>query len=201
MAMTTAERRQKQLERAKAAQKRAKDKALAKLNDPEEQQKRRDKQRAAAQRARDRAKEKASAPKATRRKLPQSKGLKGRSPSAEERRIMDAFGALPCMACAQQGRYSPVVSLHHIDGRTKPLAHARVLPLCAPHHDTPAEKDAIQVYPDLVPIHARGTLGGKAQWRAHNGHELELLAQCYARAGIAEPDSLFSGSYHSERCE
>ncbi len=193
MAMTTAERRQKQIETAKAAQKRARDKAIAKMNDPIEQEKRREKQRAAAQRAYERAKEKARIAKPKPRKVKpiKSKGLKGRAPSAEEKRVMDLIGTLPCIACAQHGRHSPVISLHHTDGRTKPLAHMRVLPLCAHHHDTPADKAVIAQYPDLIPIHARGIVGGRAQWNAHNGLESQLLKVCFERLAIEWPDGFF----------
>ncbi|EAM2773464.1 recombinase, partial [Salmonella enterica] len=49
-----------------------------------------------------------------------SRGLKGRTPTAEERRIANALGALPCIACYMHGVISEEVSLHHISGRTAP---------------------------------------------------------------------------------
>ena len=64
------------------------------------------------------------------------------------------------------------VSLHHVEGRTKEWAHAKVLPLCAHHHDTPAPSHA----PDeLTPIHR----GNKKEWIELNGTEEELLKQVY----------------------
>ncbi|WP_244428802.1 Ref family recombination enhancement nuclease, partial [Escherichia coli] len=45
-----------------------------------------------------------------------SRGLKGRSLTADERRIQTAIGTLPCIACHIHGQHSPVVSLHHIFG-------------------------------------------------------------------------------------
>ena len=59
-----------------------------------------------------------------------SRGLKGRTPTAEERRIANALGALPCIACYMHGVISNEVSLHHIAGRTAPGCHKKQLPLC-----------------------------------------------------------------------
>ena len=44
-----------------------------------------------------------------------------------------------CIACRIDGRINHQVSIHHIDGRTKPYAHSNVLPLCAEHHQTGGE--------------------------------------------------------------
>ena len=60
--------------------------------------------------------------------------MKGRTPTAAERRHMDKVAALGCIACRKDGLHNTVVSIHHVDGRTKPGAHMRVLPLCAGHH-------------------------------------------------------------------
>ncbi|HDI3137188.1 TPA: hypothetical protein PMB18_002178 [Vibrio cholerae] len=118
---------------------------------------------------------------------PASKGLKGRKPTVDEQRVMDAFGKLGCIACLMKGRLRPLVSIHHTDGRTKPFAHYRTLPLCENHHDTPAEKSVIDMYPDLIPIHAKGKVGGKKEWYKQNGSEAELLKACYKLAGITPP--------------
>ncbi|NRB39917.1 MAG: recombination enhancement function domain protein [Pseudomonadales bacterium] len=64
------------------------------------------------------------------------------------------------------------ISLHHIDGRTKPGAHAKILPLCRYHHQVQPPN---QSYPDLFPIHG----SSKHQWEDVNGTEQELLTQCY----------------------
>jgi len=64
------------------------------------------------------------------------------------------------------------VSLHHVDGRTKEWSHAKVLPLCAHHHDTPAPSHAPE---ELTPIHR----GNKKEWVELNGTEDELLKQVY----------------------
>lgn len=60
--------------------------------------------------------------------------MKGRTPTAEERRWMDKAGQVGCLACLQLGLHTPHVSLHHIDGRTKDGAHLRTIPLCYAHH-------------------------------------------------------------------
>lgn len=203
---------EKQIERAKAAKARQIERQREKMNNPEYQAEQREKQRQQQIRARERmlekqqsaeykekqkqkaieqaerAKAKQSAKPAPKKKA--SKGLKGRAPTAEEKRIMDALCQLPCVACLRHGQETNLISFHHIDGRTKPLAHAKGIPLCAHHHDTPADKLVIEKYPYLVPVHARGTVGGKAQFNKHNGTELELLKMAYSLAGIEMPEGL-----------
>ena len=110
-----------------------------------------------------------------------SKGLKGRTPSALEKILANKIGDIGCICCLNKKWYTSdmaeqestkFVSLHHVEGRTKEWAHAKVLPLCAHHHDTPAPSHA----PDeLTPIHR----GNKKEWIAFNGTEEELLKQIY----------------------
>lgn len=106
---------------------------------------------------------------------PKSKGPKGRTPTAEEARFMDRIACLGCVACAKDGIINPWVSLHHIDGRTKPGAHMLVLPLCAPHH----QQD------DSDPVGRVSVHGRKAEFVARYGTELELLAEAKQKLGIA----------------
>jgi hypothetical protein len=96
---------------------RARAKQIAKMNDPEEREKRFKKQLQQQERQRqiERQKAKAVAKKPTKKIA--SKGLRGRTPTAEEKRIMDAIGRLPCIACWLHGRENPVISLHHVFGR------------------------------------------------------------------------------------
>jgi hypothetical protein len=101
--------------------------------------------------------------------------MKGRAPTAEEQRFMDAIASLGCVACAKDGIANPWISLHHIDGRTKPGAHLLVLPLCAPHH----QQD------DTDPLQRISVHGNKARFEARYGTQLELLAEAKARLGIA----------------
>jgi len=97
-----------------------------------------------------------------------SRGMKGRPPTAEEKRFMDQMGTLPCIACLKDDWTNHVISLHHIDGRTKPGAHFLVLPLCGPHHQQD-DTDLRQ----RISLHGR-----KATFQARYGTERELLAEC-----------------------
>ncbi|WP_408603419.1 Ref family recombination enhancement nuclease [Salmonella enterica] len=158
------EQRAKRLQQAQRQQQRAREKAAS----PEYRQKKLEKARQSEQRRRERA---ASAlPKKTRT----SRGLKGRSLTAEERRIQDAIGKIPCIACHLHGKHSPVVSLHHIFGRTAKDAHKYVLPLCKWHHQHAAPAEIREQYPWLVPVHADGKIGGKADFIRHNAEEMTL---------------------------
>lgn len=94
--------------------------------------------------------------------------MKGRTPSSTERAYMDRVASIGCIACRIDGHYTPEVSIHHIDGRTKPGAHFRIIPLCAHHHqDSPEgrEKGFIAVHP------------WKAQFEAMYGKQECLLRQ------------------------
>jgi hypothetical protein len=114
-----------------------------------------------------------------------SRGLKGRAPTAAERVVMDALGKLPCIACMQHGKESLLISLHHIDGRTKPGAHLLQLPLCVYHHQHAAPDNVRAEFPWLVPVHADGITGGKAEFANYNGSEMQLMAKAYNLAGIS----------------
>lgn len=168
-----AQRRQKQAE--------TRERQLAKLRDPAAIAARREKQ---AQRQADKRERDQLAIRTPKRRA-STRGLKGRTPTAEEQRYMDAIGQLPCICCHLSGRYNPVISLHHTDGRTKPGAHKRQLPLCQWHHDVPAEPEQRARYPDLIPIHAKGAFGGKAAWEAYFGSQDDVLARVYVMAGLS----------------
>lgn len=93
--------------------------------------------------------------------------MKGRTPTAEERRWMDAAGQLGCIACRTMGIYQPEISLHHIDGRTKPGAHLMTIPLCYQHHQGGlGEGPFISVHP------------WKARFEEAYGSQRDLLAEC-----------------------
>jgi len=109
------------------------------------------------------------------------KGLAGRNATAIEKRLANKIGEIGCICCLNKNWYTTemqeqestkFISLHHIDGRTKPWAHAKVLPLCAYHHDVPAPSHAPL---ELTPIHR----GNKKEWVAFNGTEDALLKQVY----------------------
>jgi hypothetical protein len=106
-------------------------------------------------------------------KLPKpmaSRGMKGRPPTADEARFMSAIAGLGCVACRHDGWSNPDVSVHHIDGRTKPGAHLLVLPLCAGHH-----QDGTGTNPTLIAVHPY-----KARFEARYGAQLALLTECMA---------------------
>jgi hypothetical protein len=104
-------------------------------------------------------------------KLPKpmkSRGMKGRPPTAEEARFMDRMGELPCICCLKDGWENHEISLHHIDGRTKPGAHFLVLPLCAGHH-----QQGTGANPALIAVHPN-----KARFEGRYGTQMELLDEC-----------------------
>jgi len=99
-----------------------------------------------------------------------SHGMKGRPPTADEARFMSSIASLGCVACRKDGWHNPDVSVHHIDGRTKPGAHLLVLPLCAGHH-----QDGTGTNPTLIAVHPY-----KSRFEARYGTQLSLLAECTA---------------------
>lgn len=139
-----------------------------------------------AEKARKKREEKAAQPPAEKPKAKpaRSRGTKGRAPTADERRVMDALGRLPCIACLMNGQRTELISLHHIDGRTKPGAHFWVIPLCAYHHQHAAPLEIRIAYPWLVPVHAAGSIGGRKEFEDRNGTQQELLTESYRLAGI-----------------
>nr|WP_254045821.1 Ref family recombination enhancement nuclease [Paenalcaligenes hominis] len=98
-----------------------------------------------------------------------SKGMKGNSVSADQKRYHDALASLGCIACRLDGNHQPIVSVHHIDGRTKPHAHWLVLALCAGHH-----QDGTGA-PGLIAVHP-----WKGRFEARYGNQLCLLQSCHS---------------------
>jgi hypothetical protein len=126
------------------------------------------------------AKARARDPKPTKLLKPmKSRGMKGRPPTAEEARFMDKMGALPCIACLKDGWTNHTISLHHVDGRTKPGAHFLVLPLCAPHH----------LQDDSDPRRRNSLHGRKATFQEMYGTERELLAECVSMLEPADREA------------
>ena len=56
------------------------------------------------------------------------------NPTKAEKALWSRMADFGCIACHLDGLKNTYVSIHHIDGRTKPGAHSKVLPLCGPHH-------------------------------------------------------------------
>lgn len=69
-----------------------------------------------------------------------------------------------CIACRKELIFNDWVSIHHINGRTKPDAHWCVLPLCAGHHQD--NGTAIAVHPF------------KKRFENHYGQQLDLMMDC-----------------------
>ncbi|OAT17166.1 recombination enhancement function protein [Buttiauxella gaviniae ATCC 51604] len=164
---TAQEKLQRHADKQREYQQRAIARQREKQSDPEWRQAQYDKQRERQSRVIERAKIK-----------PCGRGLKGRTPLAEERLLMDKIGALPCIACYVHGIVNDVVSLHHLEGRTAKGSHSFVLPLCNHHHQYAAPPSIRAIYPWLIPVHADGTCGGKAAFESLNGTQESLYALC-----------------------
>ncbi len=116
--------------------------------------------------------------------------IKGRSVTTKQKLFHNRMAGLGCCACKKIGIFNDWVSIHHIDGRTKPWAHWFVLPLCAPHH---TDMGVAGVYS----IH-----GHKARFESEYGTQKELFAECIgqldnppaeALALIASPAAKLAG--------
>ena len=90
--------------------------------------------------------------------------MKGRNPTAAEKRHMAKVRALGCIACYNMGIETPeqFTCIHHIDGKTKPDAHFKVLPLCDHHHSR---------------YHKTGLHNNMTRWEAEHGMQEDLLEQ------------------------
>ena len=94
--------------------------------------------------------------------------MKGTTPTQEQKRFHDALCRfVGCAACRVHGWLTTLVSVHHIDGRTKPAAHWLVLPLCAGHH-----QDGTGA-PGLIAVHP-----WKARFETKYGKQMDLLRRC-----------------------
>ena len=89
----------------------------------------------------------------------------GRTPTADEKRHMDLVGDMVCYACEIDGRYNNCTLLHHVDGRTKPGAHFKVISLCSAHHQ----------HDDTDPLGRIGVHPWKKQWERLYGNSEEIL--------------------------
>jgi hypothetical protein len=91
---------------------------------------------------------------------------KQRAVSADEKILWSRLAAMGCCACLIDGVFEPDVSIHHIDGRTKPGCHQLVLALCASHHQDGTGKN-----PHYLAVHP-----WKARFEARYGEQRELMA-------------------------
>ncbi len=67
-----------------------------------------------------------SAWKPVKPKAIKSRGMKGSTPTVDQKQFHKMLASLGCIACHQDKRYQPVVSIHHIDGRTNPSLEEQV---------------------------------------------------------------------------
>jgi len=90
--------------------------------------------------------------------------MKGRTPTAAETRHMQRVRRLGCIACRNAGVYTPeeYTCVHHVEGKTRPGAHFKTLPLCDAHHSR---------------YSSEGLHYNKAAWQAIHGSEAVLLEQ------------------------
>lgn len=95
---------------------------------------------------------------------------KQRPVTEEDKKLWDRLAALGCVACLREGVFEPDVSIHHVDGRTKPDCHKKVLPLCASHHQDGTGKN-----PQYIAVHP-----WKTRFEARFGTQKELMAYCAA---------------------
>jgi hypothetical protein len=79
-----------------------------------------------------------------------------------------------CVACLIDGNANYNVSIHHIDGRTKPGCHKLVLPLCAQHHQ----------HDDTDPIQRIGVHPWATRFEKKYGTQIELRQRCDLYLGI-----------------
>jgi hypothetical protein len=65
--------------------------------------------------------------------------LPGRKPTKEEQAYLDAVSTLGCIICTIYLNQQTPAEIHHVDGKTKPGCHFKILPLCPPHHRIPGK--------------------------------------------------------------
>lgn len=97
--------------------------------------------------------------------------MKGKSPSAPQKLYHNMLAQhVGCIACNRDTaghERNHHVSIHHVDGRTKPAAHWLVLPLCAGHH-----QDGTGA-PGLISVHPY-----KARFEQRYGSQHSLMVEC-----------------------
>lgn len=190
----TQEQIEKKQQQWQASQLRQRQKQQQKLLDPAFQQQLKNKKLEALQRqqhkqALKQQQKPTTVPTPQSRSSIKSKGLKGRPYNAQEKRLAAKLASIGCICCINQGWVNAhsshetglqFISLHHVEGRTKPWAHAKVLPLCHYHHQTEAPANAPA---DLFPLHGNA----KTRWEQVNGTQTALLDQAYRMINETQP--------------
>lgn len=97
--------------------------------------------------------------------------MKGKTVSAKAKKFHDLLAQhVGCQACLHDnGVRNNHVSIHHIDGRTKPGAHFKVIALCAGHH-----QDGYGA-PGMIAVHPY-----KARFEEQYGKQMGLLEEAIA---------------------
>jgi|TARA_R110000787_G_scaffold26456_1_gene73952 hypothetical protein len=73
--------------------------------------------------------------------------MKGRTPTVKEKKHMSDVAELGCIVCRINGFPNSPAEIHHVDGRTKPDAHYKILPLCYYHHRAGGDVEPISRHP------------------------------------------------------
>ena len=95
--------------------------------------------------------------------------MKGRKPTADEKRYMSEVVSLGCVICHLFYSVESPAAIHHCDGRTKPDAHYKILPLCAGHHQVSSPSG------EWATRHAPGRNAGKFAFESAYGSEESLM--------------------------
>ena len=95
--------------------------------------------------------------------------MKGNTRTKADIEFQDKVAQIGCIVCLNNGIENHEVSIHHIDGRTKPGAHRKVLPLCYPHHQGVDNQNPKRWFT----LH-----GNKAEFERNYGNQYDLLEQC-----------------------
>lgn len=104
--------------------------------------------------------------------------MKGRNPTAAEKRYMTAAVELGCWVCMKHyDTYSPA-TIHHIDGKTKPGAHYNAIPLCAHHHQIASSTG------EWATRHGPGRNTGKKAFESAYGTEISMRDEVWDVLGV-----------------
>ena len=97
--------------------------------------------------------------------------MKGKTRTTKQEAYHDAVARYGCVVCRQDYIFNSLVSVHHIDGRTKPHAHWLVLPLCA-GEGFAMLRDALEIHEGLIENSTEyivKQIVGVCSYRAHRG--------------------------------